>query len=222
MRRFWMVPYRRLAAGIFLMLIAALVLPSAIFAQKKQKDPVLQAFLEEQFAVMNRKLDDLGEKVAVVQADIARLKQQQADMSSDLRTAQTTARNTDSSLTSFRLSNQQDIISLKTDVARIRQDLAGLMEGAKKAEAAAPPAPEAPKLEGYVTAVTEKDVTISLGSASGLKVGSRFGVYKATDPKSQVGLVEVIEVLDANNSRAKIVHSKVGVSFEFSDLVRPE
>jgi hypothetical protein len=212
--------------SIALMLAAALCLPSAALAQRKQKDPVLQSYLEEQFAALNKKLDDLGEKLAAVEADLSKLKQQQADTAAELRTAENIARNTDSSLSSFRLSNQQDIISLKTDVARIRQDLTLLAEGAKKAEAAsAAPPPEKPKVEGYITdppAEGKEAVTINLGSAAGVRAGMRLGVFKAAEPKTQVGLLEVSEVLDANNSRCKVVYSKPGIKLEFSDIVRLE
>jgi cell division protein FtsB len=209
---------------VVLLLVVALCLPSAAGAQKKPKDPVLQSYLEEQFAGLNKKLDELSAKLAALDAEIAKLKQQQTDAAGEFRNAQNAARNTDSSLTSFRLSNQQDIITLKTDVAKILQNVTTLLEGAKKAEAAAA-APEAPKIEGYITdPPTEgKDVcTINKGAAAGVKVGMRLLVFKAGDPHSQVGLLEITEVLDANNSRAKIIHSKPGIKLEFSDIVRAE
>jgi DNA-binding ferritin-like protein len=213
---------RRLFVALVLMI--ALCLPSIASAQKKPKDPVLQSYLEEHFAGLNKKLDEISERVATLEVEVGKIKQLQADSASELRNVQNAARNTDSSLTSFRLSNQQDIITLKTDVAKILQSVTALMEGAKKAEAAAAP-PEAPKIEGYITdpPAEGKDVcTINKGSAAGVKVGMRLLVFKASDPNSQVGLLEITEVLDANNSRAKILHSKPGVKLEFSDIVRAE
>jgi len=215
---------RRLLVALVLML--ALCLPSIASAQKKQKDPVLQAYLDEHFAGLAKKLDEISERVATLELEMSKLKQLQTDSAGELRNAQNAARNTDSSLTSFRLSNQQDIITLKTDVAKILQDVTALMEGAKKAEAAAAVAvPEAPKIEGYITdpPAEGKDIcTINKGSAVGVKVGMRFLVFKASDAATQVGLVEITEVLDANNSRAKILHSKPGLKLEFSDIVRAE
>jgi outer membrane murein-binding lipoprotein Lpp len=208
---------------VVLLLSIALCLPSVAGAQKRPKDPILQGYLEEQFTALNKKLDELSAKVADLNAEMAKLKQQQTDTLGELRNAQTVARNTDSSLTSFRLSSQQDVITLKTDVAKILQDVTALMEGAKKAEAAA--APEAQKIEGYITdppAAGKDTCTISKGSAAGVKVGMRFTVFKANDPNSQVGLLEITEVLDANNSHAKILHSKPGIKLEFSDIVRVE
>ncbi|MBI1750959.1 MAG: hypothetical protein HY234_04565 [Acidobacteria bacterium] len=213
---------RRLLAVV--LVVAALCMPSVAGAQKRPKDPVLQAYLEERFAELNKKLGELGERLATLEVEVGKLKQQQADTTSEVRNAQNVVRSLDGSLTSFRLTNQQDIVTLKTDIAKIRQDLTTLVEGAKKAEAAAA-APEAPKIEGYITdppAEGKDVVTINLGSAVGVKVGMRLSVFKAGDPKTQVGLVEVTEVLDANNSRAKVVHSKPGIKLEFSDIVRPE
>ena len=209
---------------IVLLLVVVLCLPAVAGAQRKPKDPVLQSYLEEQFAGLNKKLDELSAKLAALETEFGKLKQHQADAAGELRNAQNAARNTDSSLTSFRLSNQQDIISLKTDVAKILQSVTTLMEGAKKAEAAAA-TPEAPKIEGYITdpPADGKDVcTINKGSAAGVKVGMRLLVFKAGDPATQVGLLEITEVLDANNSRAKILHSKPGIKLEFSDIVRAE
>ena len=213
---------RRLHVAVLLAI--ALCLPLMASAQKKPKDPVLQSYLEGQFAELTKKLEEISERVATLEVEMGRLKQLQADSAGELRNAQNAARNTDSSLTSFRLSNQQDIITLKTDVAKILLNVTALMEGVKKAEAAAA-VPEAPKIEGYITdPPTEgKDVcTINKGSAAGVKVGMRLLVFKASDPNSQVGLLEITEVLDANNSRAKILHSKPGIKLEFSDIVRAE
>jgi hypothetical protein len=213
---------RRLLVALVLMI--ALCLPSIASAQKKPKDPILQSYLEEQFAGLTKKLDEISERVATLEVELGKLKQLQTDSLGELRNAQNAARNTDSSLTSFRLSNQQDIINLKTDVAKILQNVTALMEGAKKAEAAAA-VPEVPKIEGYITdpPAEGKDVcTVNKGSAAGVKVGMRLLVFKASDPNSQVGLLEITEVLDANNSRAKILHSKPGVKLEFSDIVRAE
>jgi hypothetical protein len=176
-----------------------------------------------QFGELNRTLGEISDKLAALDAEITKLKQQQADTASELRNAQNVARNTDSSLTSFRLSNQQDIINLKTDVAKILQNVTALVEGAKKAET--PVAPEAPKIEGYITdpPAEGKDIcSIGMGSAAGVKVGMRFGIFKLHEPNTQVGLLEITEVLDANNSRGKILHSTPGVKLEFSDIVRPE
>jgi hypothetical protein len=44
----------------------------------------------------------------------------------------------------------------------------------------------------------------------------------AADPGTQVGILEVIQVVDAGNSRAPILTLNTGVRPEFSDIVRAE
>jgi hypothetical protein len=210
-------------ALISLLLLAALTLAPAAGAQKKQKDPVLQAYLEQTFADLSAKLTGLADRLSVLETEINRIKQQQAELMTEARNSQTVMKTTDTSLSSFRLSTQQEMLSLKTDLARMQRDLAALLEGLKKPEPAAPatPAAEAPKLEGYITADGDKEVTINLGSSAGVRAGMKFNVYRAADPKIQIGVIEIVEVLDSSNSKAVVLHKKADVAkFEFSDLVR--
>jgi hypothetical protein len=196
--------------------------PEAV-AQKKQKDPVLHQYLIEEFGKITARIDQLSERLNAIEAELGRTKQQQTETNAEVRNTQTSLKSTDTSLSSFRLSTQQDLLGLKTDLNQLRQDVAKLLDtvqrGIAASAAVAPQGPAAP--EGYITAVGEKDVTINLGAGHGVKVGMRFNVYRASDPKTQIGLVEVIEVLDANNSKATIVFAKPDTRFEFSDIVRP-
>jgi len=204
----------------FLLIAAlALLLAPGAAAQKKQKDPVLQAYLEETFADLKTKLSALNDRLNTLEEQLVRLKQQQEQDQADLRSTLALLKTMDASFSSYRLSSQQEMISLKSELAAIRKDLAGVLEKAKAADA---PAPAGPKVEGYITAVQDKDVTINLGSGHGVKVGSRLLVFKAADPKTQVGVIEIVEVLDNNNSRAKISTVSPGVKFEFGDMVRLE
>jgi hypothetical protein len=207
---------------LILMLLATLLLAPASSAQKKQKDPVLQAYLEQTFADLNAKLTGLADRLSVLENELTKLKQLQAELMSESRNAQTIMKTTDTSLSSFRLSTQQEMLSLKTDLARLQRDLATLTETLKKPEPVpAAPAAEAPKLEGYITADGDKEVTINLGSMAGVKPGMKFNVFRATDPKTQIGVIEVVEVLDSSNSKAVVLHKKADIAkFEFSDLVR--
>lgn len=218
-------PMRCLTAVALLAVVLGLA-PAAGAQQKKQKDEVLHQFLIDEFAQLNAKLDKLTERVAAMEAEVNRFKQQQADLTTELRNAQNVVKAMDTSLSSFRLSSQQDLFSLRTDLTALRQDMTRaldlLAKGAAAPPAPAAPAPAAPATEGYITAVTENDVTISLGSAAGVSAGTKFNVYKASDPQTQVGIIEVMEVMDANNSRAKIIYSRPSVRFEFSDIVRPQ
>jgi len=189
----------------------------------KFKDPNLQQYLVAEMSSIEEKLDKLSSRLDAVESQLAKVKDQQQALASDFHNNQEQAKATDTSVTSLRASNQEDLLSLKTDVARIRRDLSDLSDQMRKA-AAPPPAPAAPappKLEGYITQVSPNSISINLGSAAGVDVGMKFGVYRAGDPQTRIGTIEVIEVLDANNSRAKIVASNPNTKFQFSDIVRP-
>ena len=206
------------------MAVLALVAAPLAQAQKKQKDPILEQFLIQEFGQINSRMEQIGERLAAIDAELARQKQQQADLGNEVRNAQNLMKASDTSLTNMRLSTQQDLFSLKSDLAHLRQDIAGLGESLRKSLAPPPtaaPAAEAAPVEGYITAVNEKDVTINLGSAAGIKEGARLQVYRSSDPKTQIGIVEVTQLLDANNSKAMIIFTKPGTRFEFSDIVRP-
>ena len=209
---------------ILALLVLGLAMPAA--AQKKQKDPVLHQYLIEEFAQLNAKLDRLGERLVALEAELARMKQTGSELMTEVRSTQMTAKTTDTALSTFRLSSQQDLFSLKTDLTQVRQDIGRLTDLVLKSMPAAPPVPppvEQPAVEGYITAVNEQtqEVTINLGSSVGVRQGSEFNVFKASDPKREVGIIEVVDVIDANNSRARVVFVRPSFKFEFSDIVRP-
>ena len=86
------------------------------------------------------------------------------------------------------------------------------------------PTPPAPRQtnQGYITAVEGASVMIDMGSSAGIQQGSQLAVYKATDPNTRVGVIEVTQVVDSGNARARIVTMNSGVKPEFSDVVRVE
>ena len=220
----------------FIVFTAFLALSLAVPApaQQKPKDPVLQSAMMDSFSRVLTQLDQLSNRLAGIEAELAKVKQQQADLNTELRNAQTVLKTTDATLGQLRLSSEQGLFSLRTDLAQVRTDLMGLVASVRQnlagsqpaapsspAAGTTPAAPSTPGIEGYISEVGDKDVTISLGSKAGVKEGQRLGVYKANDPKTQVGVVEVTQVLDENNSKANIIYRKPEFRFEFSDIVRP-
>ena len=97
-------------------------------AQKKQKDPVLNQYLIEEFAQLNAKLDRLGERLVALEAELARIKQMESELMTEVRSTQTTVKTMDTALSTFRLSSQQDLFSLKTDLTQVRQDISRLTD----------------------------------------------------------------------------------------------
>jgi len=205
-------------------------------AQPKQKDPVLQRYLLEEFAQLNDKLGQLNERVTATASKLDQIEQKQNSLDAELRNAQNVSKSIDSSLSTLRLSSQQDLFSLKTDLTQARQELSSLADMVRKSSApaafapppvAAPPkAPEASAapasvvLEGYITAVEADEITINLGSNAGVKPGAQFNVYKSADPRTTIGVAEITQVTDNNNSRAKIIFVRPDARLEFSDSVR--
>jgi hypothetical protein len=214
----------RRVTPVALLVVALGLAPAAGAQQKKHKDEVLHQYLIDEFAQLNAKFDKLTERLAALEAELGRAKQQQADLTTELRNSQNVVKAMDTSLSSFRLSSQQDLFSLRTELAALRQEMTRVIELLTKsapAPAATPqPAPAGPSPEGYITAVTDTDVVINLGSAAGITPGAKLNVFKASDPQTPVGTIEVTEVTAPNNSRAKITSSRPSVRFEFSDIVR--
>jgi len=196
--------------------------PQIQAAVPKFKDQGLQQYLVPELITIEEKLDKLSTRLDAMEGQLAKLKEQQQALASDIRANQELSKATDTSVTSLRASNQEDLLSVKTDVARIRRDMSEMADEMRKASAPPPPPPASqPKLEGYITQVTATSISINLGSTAGVEVGMRFGVYRAAEPQTRIGTLEITEVLDANNSRAKIVASNPNTKFQFSDIVRP-
>jgi Skp family chaperone for outer membrane proteins len=188
-------------------------------AVPKFKDPGLQQYLVAELAMIQDKLDKLSARLEAVEGQLAKVREQQQALAAEFHTNQELSKATDTSVTSLRASNQEDLLSLKSDVARIRRDLTDINDELRKA--APPPAAAQPKMEGYITQASAASITINLGSAAGVETGMRFGVYRAAEPQTRIGTIEITEVLDANNSRAKVVASNPNTKFQFSDIVRP-
>jgi hypothetical protein len=142
----------------------------------------------------------------------------------------------DEMLSSLRIGNEDNFSKLKTAIADLRaqtDNAVSKLTGQVAAPAVAPagvtpgaapvtPAPARPATQGYITNVEGTNVMIDMGSAQGIQQGSRLAVYKATDPSVRVGVIEVTQVIDTGNSRARIVTMNSGVKPEFSDVVRVE
>lgn len=219
--------------GTRVLMISALVLSvvpgAAAQQQKKFKDEGLQQYLVPEITAIQAKLDKLTEKLASLETEIGKIKEQQAMLAEDHRRTQDLMKATDTSVTSLRVSNQQDLLGVKTDLVQIRRDITEIADvlhrgaaGQTPAAASNPTAPApVPTADGYVTQVSDTEVTINLGSSAGVRVGMRFSVYHGADPQTRIGIIEVTDVMDANNSRARILETKPEAKFQFSDVVRP-
>src|SRR5712691_970447 len=131
-------------------------------------------------------------------------------------------------VSSIRTSGDENYSSLKATLAQLQADtqkaaasLAANTASSVAGTLAGRPT-VAPVTQGYVTNLDRNEVVIDQGSGKGLRVGSRLAFFKATDPTTRVGELEVTVVTGAGSSRARILTMAAGVRPEFGDIVRLE
>lgn len=196
-----------------------------------------QKYLDDQFKAVLDQMQAMGNQAAALTAQLAEIKQNQAQLQAVIIRQQRQLQDLDEMISSLRIGNEENFSKLKTAIADLRAQTesavnkltgqpaavptGGTTEIAATPRPAAPP-PARPATQGYVTSVEGTNVMIDMGSAQGLQPGTRLAVYKATDTNTRVGVVEVTQVVDAGNSRARIVTMNSGVKPEFSDVVRVE
>jgi len=220
---------RRIILAIFLLLCLT---PSAWPKFKEDE----QKYLDDQFKAVLDQMQALGNQVAALGSQLAELKQNQAQLQTVIIRQQHQLQDLDEMLSSLRIGNEENFSKLKSSIADLRaqnDSLLSKMTGAPAAPAATPgevasvptpanPAPARRTSPGYVTAVDGSNVMIDMGSAQGVQQGSQLAFYKSTDPNTRVGVIEVTQVIDPHNSRARIVTMNPGVKPEFGDMVRAE
>lgn len=220
---------RRIIFAIFLLLFLT---PSAWPKFKEDE----QKFLDDQFKAVLDQMQALGNQIAALNAQLAEVKQNQVQLQAVIMRQQHQLQDLDEMLSSLRIGNEDNFAKLKTAIADLRAQtdnavskLTGQAPTAPGAIAETPavgrpaaPTPSRPTNQGYITAVEGSNVMIDMGTAQGIQQGSRLAVYKATDANTRVGVIEVTQVVDSGNSRARIVTMNSGVKPEFSDVVRVE
>ena len=211
---------RPLVFAIFIVLATT----SSAWCKFKQDE---EKYLSDQFRALQEQLHTVGSEVAALKAQVAELKQSQAQLQ-ELATRQSRSlEEMEKTLGAERTATEESLVKLGKAVADARAATESSLNRLAPATAAAPLAPapgaaprsaEAP--HGYVTNVDGGSVIIDIGSASGIQVGSQLAVYKASDRNTPVGAIQVLQVLDANTSKAQIVHLSSGAKLDFSDEVR--
>ncbi len=194
-------------------------------------------YLEEEFRALREQLQATKSQVDSLNAQLGELRQAQIQVQAVLIRQQRTLQDLDQMVSSLRLSHEENLANLKTSLTELRTEqeeaFAALTGRAFSASAGGtetaagastpPTSVSSPRpTQGYVTIVEGEQVTVDLGTAQGIQQGSHLALYKAADPGTRVGVLEVIQVLDAGNSRARILTVNAGVRPEFSDIVRLE
>jgi len=123
----------------------------------------------------------------------------------------------------MQLSSERNLLALNRDLVQVRSDLASLIDLVKNSQALAAPAAPVVLQEpvGYLTEIGEREVKFKIDAGRAVRAGMRLGVYPAADPNTQIGILVVSEVVDANNAKAEIIRKDSGATFNFSDIVRP-
>jgi len=195
-----------------------------------------KAYLVDQFRALLDQLQALKAQLDTVGGQVAELRQNQEQLQAVIIRQQRMLQEIDQLVSTLRLGQEESFSGLRTALNQLRSDnekaFASLSGKSGEPGGAAPTAPErkgtveappARVVQGYITVVDrDNTVTVDMGSAQGIQLGSRLAVYKANDPNTRVGVLEVVQVVDAGNSRARIVTMNSGVQPEFSDFVRLE
>ena len=198
-----------------------------------------QQYLSEQFKAIQDQVQALTSQLQTLNAQLQELRQNQAQFQAVIVRQQRSLKELDEMVTSMRLGGEENFSNLKSAITQLRNETqAGLRQlGGTTSPVSVPtevapprggPATQAAQmLQGYVTAVEGNNpqdfrVTLDMGSSQGIRQGSRLALYKASDPNTRVGVVEIIQVIDAGTSRAQIITLNTGVRPEFSDVVRLE
>jgi phosphotransferase system IIB component len=194
-----------------------------------------QQYLNDQFKAIQDQVQALTTQLQTLNAQLQVLRQNQAQFQAVIDHQQQALQNLDQLVTSMHLGDEENFSSLKTAITQLRKDtkaaiasLTGVQPGSATAETTKPSSENPPRvLQGYVTDVKGNNVgdivTLDVGSSSqGIHQGSRLTLFKASDLNTQVGLVEITQVIDAGTSRAQIVTLNPGVRLEWGDVVRLE
>jgi uncharacterized phage infection (PIP) family protein YhgE len=194
-----------------------------------------QQYLNDQFKAIQDQVQALTTLLQTLNAQLQVLRQNQAQFQAAIDHQQQALQNLDQLVTSMHLGDEENFSSLKTAITQLRKDtkaaiasLTGVQPGSVATETTKPGPENPPRvLQGYVTDVkgdkVGDNVTLDVGSSSQrIHQGSRLMLYKASDLNTQVGLVEIVQVIDAGSSLAQIVTLNPGVRLEWGDVVRLE
>jgi hypothetical protein len=219
---------RTMLAVFFVLLVVTSAWPK--FKEDEQK------YLDDRFKAIQDQVQALLTQLQTVNAQLLELRQNQAQFKAVIDHEQQSLRNLEQVVTSMQTGGEENFSSLKTAITQLRKDtkvaiasLSGVQPGSATTETTKPGSENQPRvLLSYLTADVKDskeggEVMLDVGSSSqGIHQGSRLALFKASDTNTQVGLVEIIQVIDAGNSRARIVALNPGVQLAWGDVARLE
>jgi len=215
---------RRLGVVILLAVLGT----STVWCKFKEEE---QKYLDDQFRATQDQVQALKTQIAALNAQLNELRQNQTQLQAVIIRQQRALQEMGQMVSAVRLSEEEGFAGLKTVLKSLDTQMQkGFSEVTGKREPGLGPGPEiireptprppAP-LQGYVVDVKGNDVTVDIGTEKGMNVGTRLAVYKASDPNTRVGVLEIVQPA-AGSSRARVVTLNPGTQLEFSDVVRLE
>jgi hypothetical protein len=182
-----------------------------------QQAKLLKAQQDAYTALLKQLAENQKQQTDALNAQITELVRSQASLAKTVEEMQRTFSQLEITIGNIAHNNTQDTLSLRQAIDQMRAQLQEMGGGAGGSS------PARKATVGYVTGVgTDNAITVNLGSGSGLKVGSQLGLYKANDQNTRVGTLEVTDVFDPGNAKAKVVVLNAGVQPEYSDMVKPD
>jgi len=216
---------RRMMLALFVMLVAV----SSAWPKFNAED---QEYLNNNFKLIQQKIESLNTQLQNLNAQLQVLLKNQAQFQALIDHQQRSLQELDQMVSSMRMGTEEDASRLKTAITQLRSETQAAFAklgatntpGAPAAAETAVPKPAAPTatvVQGSIISdVRDNMVKIDLGSRQGVHELSRLLVYKDTDPNTQVGILEVTQVIDAGNSWARVYQVNPGVQLGFGDVVR--
>ena len=217
---------RRIGAVILLAVLGT----STAWCKFKEEE---QKYLDDQFRATQDQVQALKTQIAALNAQLNELRQNQTQLQAVIIRQQRALQEMGQMLSAVRLSEEEGFAGLKTALKSLdTQVQKGFSEVTGKRDPGLGPGTETirvdppiprppPPLQGYVVDVKGNDITVDIGTEKGLNVGSRLAVYKASDPNTRVGVLEIVQPA-AGSSRTRVVTLNPGTPLEFSDIVRLE
>jgi len=211
------------------MMLAVFVLLWVVTSAWPKFKPDEQQYLDDRFKALQQELEELTTRMKNLEGQLQVLRENQAQYQEVIARQQNSLKSLDEMVTKMRLDSEENFSNLKTVILQLRKATqdgfvklcgAAPQTGVGGTVTSTPVSPQPTVVQGYVTAVEGNNVQLDIGSEKGIHPGTRLALYKSSDLNTPVGVVEVIQVIDAGTSRAQIVTVNPGVRPEFSDVVR--
>ena len=195
-----------------------------------------QKFLDDQFRAAQEQIQALKTQVAALSSQLNELRQNQTQLQAVIIRQQRALQEMGQMLYAVRLSEEENFVSLKTALSRLEaqqqkgfstltgqsaQPAAPGGEAARPAKTTAGTSATPGPVQGYVVEVKGNEVTVDIGTEKGINAVSRLAVFKANDPNTRVGVLEIVQPA-GGSSLARAVTLNPGIQLEFSDIVRLE